>query len=420
MRPILRSTGGAVRLVNTVASGAAVAALACASNGTAPKLAGRAFAQVAAGYIHTCAVTTAGLPYCWGDNEAGQLGAGSLSLCSDTPTAVVGALKLTAVVAGYMHSCGLRPDGAAYCWGDNELGLLGAGEADTAFHPTPTPVSGGIAFRVLSAGGYLSGGDAFDAGHTCGLTSSGTAYCWGSNVYGELGAGTRDTLAHPGPEPVVGGLTFQAISAGGGTTCGLTAAGAAYCWGVGSVAGDTAPSTTPAPVAGGMIFRQVAAGTGYGCGLDISGAALCWGFNGRGSLGDGDSVADRAPHGAATVVGGLTFKLLTAGSRHACGITAAGAAYCWGDDSSGQLGTSSLTGYCYGVPGYPGIPTRCGTVPMPVAGGLSFSSIGAGVVHSCGVASSGVTYCWGRNEFGQLGDGSKTSRAAPVPVAGQL
>jgi alpha-tubulin suppressor-like RCC1 family protein len=123
------------------------------------------------------------------------------------------------VNAGGGHTCGVTTSDVAYCWGWNLLGQLGDGT--TADGTTPGLVSGGLTFAAVSAGTGI--------GHTCGVTTSGVAYCWGYNVYGQLGDGT--TADRTTPVLVSGGLTFAAVDAGVQRTCGVTTSGVAYCWG---------------------------------------------------------------------------------------------------------------------------------------------------------------------------------------------
>jgi len=175
--------------------------------------------------------------------------------------------------------------------------------------------------------------------HSCSLTTSGAGHCWGWNVYGQLGLGGTDSAAHATPASVSGGLTFAVMSAGGYHTCGVTAGGAAYCWGDGVHGqlgnGSTANDSAPSAVSGALAFSAVSAGLYHTCGLVSGGAARCWGYNVAGALGVGTS--DTAPHAMpAAVSGGLTFTAVSAGGYHTCGLTAAGAAYCWGDNTYGQ------------------------------------------------------------------------------------
>jgi alpha-tubulin suppressor-like RCC1 family protein len=141
--------------------------------------------------------------------------------------------------------------------------------------------------------------------------------------------------------------------------------------------------------------------------VSTSGAAYCWGDNGYGQFGNGSWVSTRSPVAAAS---GRTFASLTAGNDHTCGVTSSGAAYCWGWNEYGQVGASSIdTQYCV-------FGAYCST-PLAVAGGLAFASLTAGGNHSCALTSGGAAYCWGQNQYGQLGDGSTSHRSTPVAVA---
>src|SRR5436309_2657225 len=188
-----------------------------------------------------------------------------------------------AIGAGFLHTCGLASTGAASCWGDNSKGQVGSDPIGSLIL-IPVAVSGGRTFSALAAGWT----------HNCGLTSAGAAYCWGYNAYGQLGNGsTTNTLT---PVAVSGGLSFSAIATGGGHTCGLTNAGAAYCWGYNAYGelgnGSTTNSLTPVAASGGLSFSSITTGDGHTCGITAAGAAYCWGYNGYGQLGNslgGDS-----------------------------------------------------------------------------------------------------------------------------------
>src|SRR5438093_9846733 len=151
------------------------------------------------------------------------------------------------------------------------------------------------------------------------------------------------------------------------------------------------------------VSAQVDAGGFHSCALTAAGQAFCWGNN-RGQLGDGTPFDRLVP---TAVAGGLTFAALSAGDGASCGLTPTGAAYCWGFNNSGQLGDGTTTDRLS---------------PTPVAGGLTFAMLSAGNNaaggHTCGVTTSGATYCWGRNANGQLGDGTTTDRLVPTPIAG--
>lgn len=362
-----------------------------------------AFAAISAGTNSACGVSTAGAAYCWGDNGYGELGDGTTTP-SPRPVAVVGSLTFASVSTGAVFACGVTTQGAAYCWGLNNRGQLG--NATTTNSATPVPVAGGLTFATVSAA----------AGWTCGVTTSDAAYCWGAGPLGN-GLATRDSI----PVPVAGGLRFTRISGGGlegtgpvGSTCGVTTQGDAYCWGdnyrgelgIGTPGGD---SLTPVLVTGRLTFATVRVGTYFACGVTPSGAAYCWGYNLQGQLGTGSltgpvqcSPGTPCSTSPVAVTGGLVFSAVSGGTYSTCGVTTTGAAYCWGNDLFGQLGNGTITNT--------NTPT-----PVAVAGGLSFTAVSAGIVSACGIATTSAAYCWGDNRYGQLGNGT-TGVGSPVPV----
>lgn len=350
------------------------------------------FASVSAGSNSTCGVATSGVGYCWGNNSIGQLGNGATAN-STTPFKVAGGITFSSVSAGSLqnYACGLATTGAAYCWGYNDYGQLGRGNLTNS--TTPVAVTGNLTFTALSAGG---------GGQACGLVAGGAAYCWGWNGSGQLGspAGAFSTT----PAPVSGGLSFKAISAGqNGTTCGVTIGGSAYCWGnnvdgeIGN--GTTTNSGTPVAVSGGLSFKSISAGFASTCGLTPAGAAYCWGDNTYGELGNGTTTNSLTP---VAVGGGFTFSVISAGDAFACGVTTAGAAYCWGYNGLGQLGIGS---------------TKRSSSPVALPGGMSFASISAGYASACAVTPGGAAYCWGDNTSGQLGNRSTIQALWPELVA---
>src|SRR5207249_3018598 len=168
-----------------------------------------------------------------------------------------------------------------------------------------------------------------------------------------------------------------------------------------------------------LQWLSVSANTGFTCGVTSSGAAYCWGDNSAGQLGIGtqhspDSCSAIGSYGCSTVpvavIGGLSFSSVTGWGQHGCGLSTTGAAYCWGDNPAGQLGIGTTDGPEHCSPyGDP-----CSTVPVAVSGGLTFSFLSVGGRHACGLTTTGAAYCWGFNSVGQLGDGSNNSSSVPV------
>jgi alpha-tubulin suppressor-like RCC1 family protein len=371
--------------------------------------------SVSTGSLHTCALES-GKAYCWGRNDDGELGDGSTAgsivpVAVDTSGALAGQ-TLTQISTAAGDTCALDSVGAAYCWGNDDAGQLGdAGiSADHSTVPVAVDTSGVLAGKTLT---HISTGD-FD---TCALDSAGAAFCWGYNAEGELGDGSTTDSRVPVAVDTGGALagkTLTQISAGGGVACVLDSASAAYCWGIGGgVLGDGSTTDSSVPVAvdttgalAGKTLTQISAGYFTVCALDSAGAAYCWGSNRDGGLGDGSTTDSSVPVAvdASGALAGKTLTQISAGADNACALDRGGAAYCWGYNDLGSLGDGS---------------TSDSTVPVAVdtsgaLAGQTLTQVAAGDYDVCAVDSGGAPYCWGENTGGELGDDSTASSDVPV------
>lgn len=288
---------------------------------------------------HTCGLVS-GTAYCWGGNQFGELGVGSTGGGDFPPSIVLGGLQFAALSAGGLYTCGLTSVGAAFCWGSNYAGALGIGvSSDTN---APTPVAGGVTFSMIATDKYPNTDPL-----TCAIAVDSAAYCWGGNRLGELGdssyGGSQAT-----PQRVAGGFKFTSITVGEAHACALTAPGSAYCWGSGDLLGNgglveycgqTPCSTYPVQVAYVPSLTHLAAGLTHTCGVTAAGEAYCWGYGDVGQLGNVGINYSGLP---ILIVGGLHFSSLSSGRLHTCGVTTTGAAYCWGGNERGQLGDGSF------------------------------------------------------------------------------
>ncbi len=258
----------------------------------------------------------------------------------------------------------------------------------------PPPPDGAIEFSLATAGYF----------HTCGLTPAGRAYCWGGNTWGTLGDGS--TTASNRPVAVSGGPRFKAIESGSGHTCGVTDSGQVYCWGLNDEgqAGDdwvNRAIVEPHLLPGNQFWVEVSAGHDHSCALTNEGAAWCWGDNVTGHLGSGDTF--NRSFQPVRVASPVSFTTVVAGYYQSCALADSGRMYCWGRNDQGQIGDGT---------------NQNRFTPVAVAGDLRFRALGGGDAFMCGITTDGSTWCWGSNRTGELGEPTLPSQTAPVEVEG--
>lgn len=359
--------------------------------------------RITGGSHATCALDQTGLGYCWGSGAAMGRASGRTA-----PVPLYGGHMYTEISMGAGFStCGVTTDGEAYCWGNGNSGVLGNGsEADKI---SPTAVAGKYHFKTISTGTMAN-----DA-HSCGVLASGEALCWGSDQSSKLGdgPGSRDVCGGGAPcalvpVEVAGGISFQAISAGGFHTCGLDSGGYAYCWGSSGYGqlgnGTRTSSPVPVPVSGGHQFIGISSGYGHVCALEADGDLYCWGRNRFGETGTAGNSGCPFPEYCWTtpqLVQGFRFTSVRTAGSHTCGLTTEGDLVCWGYNESGQLGDGT---------------TDHRVTPAPVLSEFSFVDFGVGHQQSCALAANHMLYCWGQNRYGQLGDGTFDNHLLPEAV----
>jgi alpha-tubulin suppressor-like RCC1 family protein len=361
--------------------------------------------QVSVGTHHTCALTEAGTVRCWGDNDLGELGDGTVHVesFSNLPSQVVGLpAKVVSITAGDQHTCAITENHTAWCWGNNSNGQLGDGT--TTDRGKPVQVKG--LTNVIS----ISAGDV----STCAVVgatpsaTSGAAKCWGNNYRGKLGDGTTTGRKLP---TQVSGLTsgVTAISTGVGHTCAVTSAHTAKCWGDGTSGqlGSGAATISKVPVAVKNLtgVTTISAGSETSC-ATTTGAAWCWG---SAYVSDTKWRDDLIP---VEVTGLSTGVSVIAAGVDTCAVQA-GAAKCWGANDGGTVGDGTRTGRANPV-----TVTGLGSGVSTIATGLVRIWAGAGTGHSCAVTTTGSVQCWGDNLQGELGDSSVESTTTPVITLG--
>jgi hypothetical protein len=365
------------------------------------------FASISSGQFVSCAITTDGKLYCAGSGFGTEARLAAPTIRFSKVSSFGG--------FGNSEVCALAIDRSAYCWGTtNTSGQLGVG--DLSARSIPTQVAGGISFTSVSVG----------RDYACGLATSGDAYCWGNGSTGQLGTGTTANTSVP--VAVVSGLKFTQLEAGNGTTCGLTTAGKGYCWGrnelgqlgVGTSGNIGNQSLVPVPVGeplATVALKQIVTRAAKACALTVVGKAYCWGNNTVGEVGavtteicPGEKPCSTSPLPVQTKA---LFSSLSASMFAACGVTSSGETLCWGMDFERLFGSRPQDE----VRKCDTFGTSNGCTAVPVEGPPDMLSVSGTYANYCGARSNGVTYCWGGNDFGQRGWGDATADPTPHPFS---
>ena len=348
------------------------------------------------------------------------LAVAGLAACNETSAPIlrypvldeVGQSNWKTVSVGAEHTCALDTDGTAYCWGSNQYGQLGVTVTDTVCTTSSTSFScSDIPVPVSTSLKFLS----ISAGqrHTCAITVDDAAYCWGANDQGQSGSGTTGPVLRV----VSGSLPWTQISAGYTHTCAVRSDGQLFCWGqndrgqLGSDAVTT--SSTPLRVSFRDPIAAVTTGQSRTCARTTVGVVYCWGA--IWVVRQARNELTRSQPSPELVSNAPAMSSLSVGALTTCAVDLTGLAYCWEANPRGSIGDGTFEGT---------------TVPTRVASDLQFVQVSSGLAHSCGITNSGIGYCWGDDSYGQLGipsagvsercgEGSSPCSSTPVAILGR-
>jgi len=371
---------------------------------------------VSAGGEHSCAIGgSKNQVFCWGNNGLGQLGIGggknssrprAVKILTVTPEGkrVISRLNgAISISAGGDQSCAVQKTGLAYCWGLNDYGQLGLGSVGRSFPYAQAVLSGiddlGQPIKLTAAKKIVTGLE-----HSCAIKRSGAAFCWGRNLNGELGTG--DNADSSFARAVIGLGRASDISVGLRHSCALRISGTARCWGwngSGQLGTGSSGSSSNVPLAvrGLGSARQISAGYGFTCAQRSAGAVLCWGVNNVGQLGVGDRRRRLTP---TAIANKSKMKAISSSVSHSCALTTSGRALCWGQNWAGQLGISGERPRVT-----PQAVQRLGGSVRAISAGGAFSCARRGT-------SKPGLLCWGWNLSGQLGNGRRANSNFPQIV----
>ena len=350
---------------------------------------------VQAGAEHTCALLNDGTVKCWGNNNEAQLGNNSF-ISTLIPVSVQNlGTSVTSIGLGYMQGCALLSTGSVKCWGASGVDTFGKKVMTNKLKATSS-TSGLSATKIFSQRYEANG---------CAIVSGGSVKCWGDSYEGKLGNGASGFTVNQPITVLNLGLPAIDLSLGNSHGCAILNDGSMKCWGYSSSAqlwdGINSENFIPTAVQGlGESANAISAGDDFECAVLASGSIKCWGSNSFGSLGDGTLTSSHSPVSVANLSG--TATAVVSGHLHSCALISNGSINCWGQNLYGGLGDNSTT-------------DRRSAVSVSSLGGTA-TAMTAGDYHTCALMSDGTVKCWGRNNSGQLGDNTTTTRITPVTV----
>jgi len=363
---------------------------------------------------HTCAILEDGSLKCWGANHNGQLGNHSDASCNqrNSPTGLCDYINLgsgrtaVSVSSSYRQTCVILDDGSLKCWGHNDNGQLGIGNTITQYSPTDQ-YGFYDTYSVDLGSGRSATSVSMGTSHTCATLDDASVKCWGYNWAGQLGLG--NTTQHTSPQSVDLGTGLHndlserdidgdgilnifdthmdrvnhfPVSGRNHWTCAALDNGSVYCWGLSSEFNSSAPFALDLPSE--RMALSVTTGMNHACSILDNGSVYCWGWNSYGQLGDGLGNCCVTTPVPVSLPSGRTATSVSAGTLHTCAVLDNGSAYCWGRDSSGQLGNGIASTSIQSTP-----------VAVSLPSGRTASSVITGANNACSILDNGSVYCWG-------------------------
>jgi alpha-tubulin suppressor-like RCC1 family protein len=365
------------------------------------------FVQIEAGGGRTCALKVDGTMWCWGRNSAGQLGLGHTDGPVPEPTqATVLAAEIREITTGGGHTCAIKTDSTAWCWGFNDSGQVGDGTLIDRTTPIQVTALGNDAVQ-------LSAGDRA----TCGVRADGTLWCWGYGPLVGVGLPAHQSGIEPTQVTALGTDVVQTSVAGQSHACALRANGSLWCWGR-NVHGQVGDGTTeerlePVEVtAVGRDVREVRTRGSGTCVVKNDGTVWCWGRNLYGQVGDGTDGPSNTPKLIPVQIPGLVVgdRGLSVSVLHGCAVDTDGALWCWGKNEHGLIGDGEIDTTCEIGGDWTCLMNR----PEPVRVALDAPAVEVTTaLHTCVRLQDDTVWCWGESGAGQLGDGTLDGEDCP-------
>lgn len=319
---------------------------------------------------------------------------GGLPICTQCTLDTTLCSRWIGVGNGGGHTCAIRGEGSLWCWGFNGDGRLGDGTFSD--RSSPTAVVNFSSQTVMASGGLF---------HTCAVKNTGGVWCWGQASDGQLGNNSTAATANPA---AVHGMSSGVLEVGAGHyhSCARKSDRTVWCWGKNDHGqlgnGSFTNSLTPVTVSGVNAAQALAVGGNHTCIIGGAGGVRCWGSNQYGQLGDGTTADRNTPGGIPSLSSDIVS--LSSGSFHSCAVKSDGSAWCWGYNLKGRLGDGTVINR---------------NTPVLVSGlDSGVVQITCGGHQTCARKNDGSVWCWGSNEYGQIGDGTTTDRLEPTPVQG--